>query len=345
VTAEVAGDRNESENESVRSDTASLSEVTPLSEVTEPLSEVTSPEATDGKKKPKRPRDPLLAIARDGKAVDVAEVAQLVDDAFFDRLPPPTESDEDEPPEDEPETGQQTLPEFAAQLGEEATAPSKDATKLATKLVVFWGARSGRPRVRVTPDRLRMVKARLQEGYTQDDLHRAIAGVCYSPFHREGGHDTIEVAIRRAEQVEKGIRLWSLHAPIRFIAGYEQRTGIKIPERAEELATYYRREASKARAAEREKEAEQREKEREGEGQTGEPRRQKTAEELFAAAFKRREEKHENEKRKRRIEVLRVEIELAKEYNEKEGLAKLEGQLEELLKKQDQERRKTMNDQ
>lgn len=287
-----------------------------------------------------RPKDLLETLAEKGRVIDVNETLADAVDRAFQGEPNVTVAGINDvvtsPPPLGHEKGQASFFEqWRSPVGEEVVDPKKEARALASKLVTFWGARSNRHRVKVTAKRVNMVRARLREGFTRDDLHRAIAGVCYSPFHREGGYDTIEVAIRSEEQVEKGIRLWLLHAPIELVAQHEQRTGESTPERAEELATYRRREASKLRAVEREREGELCDRTREGEGRADEPRRRKTAEELFANVFKKREEKHENEKRARRIEVLRVEIEIAKEYNEKEELAKLEEQLEELLKKQD----------
>lgn len=113
--------------------------------------------------------------------------------------------------------------------------PAAKARALAEKLVSFWASRSGRRRVKLLERRVRMVRARLREGYEPEDLYQAIAGVCYSPFHQENGHDTFEVALRNGEQVEKGRRLWMLHAPIEFIEQHEQRTGERVASRSGEL--------------------------------------------------------------------------------------------------------------
>jgi hypothetical protein len=109
------------------------------------------------------------------------------------------------------------------------------AEGLAADLVKLWAKRSGRKRVRVLPRRVAQVRQRLREGYTPNDLARAVAGVCYSPFHREHGHDTFEVAMRNGEQVEKGIRLWVRYAPIELVQEYGRRTGEDISIRAAEL--------------------------------------------------------------------------------------------------------------
>jgi hypothetical protein len=91
-----------------------------------------------------------------------------------------------------------------------------------------------------------MVHARLADGYTTEDLARSIAGVCYSPFHREGGFDTFEVALRNGEQVEKGAKLWDLHAPIEMVERHTEATGRVVEARTDELAS---RERAKDRDA------------------------------------------------------------------------------------------------
>jgi hypothetical protein len=363
VTAEVASDRNESENESVRSDTANLSEVTalsevteplsevteplsevtePLSEVTEPLSEVTSPEATDGGSS-KLPRDPLLRVFEEGKTFKVDDLIPLVQAAAKNQPYPPSAGSKDSAPasDDKPVKGQQAFPDFGAD--ESSETPRKSWKKLAVILVTFWAVRAGHVRARVTPKRALMVKKRLQEGYSDDDLRRAIAGVCYSPFHREGGYDTIEVAIRSSEQVEKGIRYWLLYAPIEFIAQHELSTGIKVPERAEELSTYLRRQAAAARAAEREKEAEQREKEARGQQQASEPQRPKSIEELRQMSIRARQKREEEQELEREISSCRNTIKFLGDTDEKEMLEDAKRDLERLLKEKAIREMKTNN--
>jgi len=106
---------------------------------------------------------------------------------------------------------------------------------LTTQLVDLWSKRSGRKKAKALERRVRTVRCRLFDGYSPFDLAQAIAGVCYSPFHVEGGYDTFEVALRNGEQVEKGKRLWLLHAPIDQVVKYEQRTGEKVQSRSQEV--------------------------------------------------------------------------------------------------------------
>jgi hypothetical protein len=120
---------------------------------------------------------------------------------------------------------------------ERAKIPGIRYREITRSLVEHWAKRSGRKKVRVLDRRVAMVKARIRDGYEVNDLYQAIAGVCYSPFHRENGHDTFEVAIRNGEQVEKGKRLWLLHAPIEYVRQYVERTGERVPAREAELAS------------------------------------------------------------------------------------------------------------
>lgn len=123
-----------------------------------------------------------------------------------------------------------TVPPFPS-----STMPPGGYRNLTRRLVAFWADRSGREKVRPLDRRVQMVMSRLREGYEPDNLFRAIAGVCHSPFHREGGYDTFEVALRNGEQVEKGMHLWQLHAPIEHIIRYEERTGETVKARAEDV--------------------------------------------------------------------------------------------------------------
>jgi len=140
-------------------------------------------------------------------------------------------------------------------------------SELTKKLIGIWCLRSGRNpnRVKALPKRITAVQARINEGYTADDLCMAIAGVCYSPFHRDNGYNTIDVAIRNGVQVEKGIQLWFRYAPVKYIAEYVKRTGERVPEREDDLAAYRR---DQRREAELKKQIERLEKQRQAEEET-----------------------------------------------------------------------------
>jgi hypothetical protein len=123
--------------------------------------------------------------------------------------------------------------------------------KLGRSLVAFWGRRSGRPAVRVTIARLDMIRARLNEGYSTEDLFMAIAGITRSPWHRENGYDSFDLALRSSDRVEKAQILWHRHAPIaRLVAHYAKR-GEHPPLRSEEVEAYHARKDQAAYMQER----------------------------------------------------------------------------------------------
>lgn len=138
---------------------------------------------------------------------------------------------ENTPKKEEIQTGQLLL----EGIGVQGLVKTSSPRQITDKLVKFWAQRSGRKNARTIERRIRMVEKRIGEGYEIEDLYQAIAGVCYSPFHKEKGHDTFEVALRNGEQVEKGKAYWLTYAPIEFIEVYQKRTGRPVPAREEEL--------------------------------------------------------------------------------------------------------------
>lgn len=146
--------------------------------------------------------------------------------------PPP------DPGNSEPTVDQEEVFKLSGETPDPVKVKAAFVDRLTLDLVDFWAARSGRTRVRPIPKRKAMVKGRLADGYKPDDLFRAIAGVCYSPFHVENGHDTFEVAIRNGQQVEKGIRLWCLHAHPSRIVDFQEKTGEIIEARQADVKRY-----------------------------------------------------------------------------------------------------------
>lgn len=114
-----------------------------------------------------------------------------------------------------------------------------------------WANRTGRApgRARVTPKRLRMIGARLREGYTPDDLYRAVAGLCYSEWHRENGQDRFELAVRNGERVETCHDLWLRNAPPEKVAAFERKTGEVVDHRRAEIAEQEREDRERAEYA------------------------------------------------------------------------------------------------
>ncbi len=73
-------------------------------------------------------------------------------------------------------------------------------------VVDYWREKLS-PRAKVTPARMRRVRARLREGYSVEELRRAVDGCASSPFHREGHHTDLELIARSAAHVDRFIAL------------------------------------------------------------------------------------------------------------------------------------------
>lgn len=122
------------------------------------------------------------------------------------------------------------------------------------RLVVLWASRSGRNEAveaeRVTPFRMKLVRERLAEGYSWEDLARAVSGVAYNPWRRERGVDSFESALK-AGRVDQAITEWTRYAPIEKVAEFAARYGQTPPARTEELEAYLaeRRRAEQERRA------------------------------------------------------------------------------------------------
>jgi len=83
------------------------------------------------------------------------------------------------------------------------------------KVFVSWCEATGRneSRVKLTKERLGKIKARLQEGYTVEDLTDAVKGVTLSSFHmgdndQKQRYDDLTTVLRTGSQVEKFSSLW-----------------------------------------------------------------------------------------------------------------------------------------
>ena len=68
-----------------------------------------------------------------------------------------------------------------------------------------WVGVFGRPRTKLTPERRRKVQARLRDGYTPDDLCKAVDGCAKSQFHVDGGYTTLGTILKSAETVDQHI--------------------------------------------------------------------------------------------------------------------------------------------
>lgn len=83
----------------------------------------------------------------------------------------------------------------------------------AAALAIFWywaeerylalGVNGRKPKQVATAKRLAKIRARLREGYTPDDLRRAIDGVLASDFHIQNGYTDIELICRDQAHVDR----------------------------------------------------------------------------------------------------------------------------------------------
>ena len=65
-------------------------------------------------------------------------------------------------------------------LEDKAPAPEHP---LAAELVAYWKKAVSKPRAKATPERIAKIKARLADGYSPDEIRRAIDGAATSEFH------------------------------------------------------------------------------------------------------------------------------------------------------------------
>ncbi len=93
----------------------------------------------------------------------------------------------------------------------EADAPvvirGGDNIALASDLVAYWKKAVGKPKARTTAGRVQKVRARLDEGYSAEDIRRAIDGCATTPFNM-GENDSakeyndITLICRNGEKLE-----------------------------------------------------------------------------------------------------------------------------------------------
>jgi len=83
--------------------------------------------------------------------------------------------------------------------------PSPAVLETCKHLTAFWNQLSGQnlKDSHRAKKRRAHIKARLQDGYTLDDLKLAIAGVCSSVWHQNNGQVKMELAIRSFEKTEE----------------------------------------------------------------------------------------------------------------------------------------------
>jgi hypothetical protein len=88
--------------------------------------------------------------------------------------------------------------------GDSADAKEAKASLEAAWLRIFayWQRACAKDRSRATPERKRVVMARLKDGYTEADIKRAIDGAANSEFHAEGGYNDLTLICRNGAKLE-----------------------------------------------------------------------------------------------------------------------------------------------
>ena len=81
------------------------------------------------------------------------------------------------------------------------------------EIFAYWQEMMEKPRAKLLPIRKKLIKARLKEGYTMEEIEKAINGCWSSPFHRGVNpngtiYDDIELICRNGVKLEKFISMW-----------------------------------------------------------------------------------------------------------------------------------------
>jgi len=95
-------------------------------------------------------------------------------------------------------------------------------TKQISEIFAYWQTTLGHPRARLTADRKAAVRRRLAEGYSIDEIKRAIDGCKASPFHQgenDAGavYDDLTLICRSGSKLEQFI-------------GYASRRPVRRPD-------------------------------------------------------------------------------------------------------------------
>lgn len=81
----------------------------------------------------------------------------------------------------------------------------------------YWLTKMGKDkaRVKLTPDRRKKIRARLDEGYSAQSILLAIDGILLSDFHVQGGYLDITHVCKNARNVDKFIELTTQRKSLR----------------------------------------------------------------------------------------------------------------------------------
>ena len=101
-----------------------------------------------------------------------------------------------------PTPGPRTEPSL--NMGEESPIPPLVERGSAAECFAYWQERCRHPTAKLTAERRRKIEARLREGYTVDDIRRAIDGAAKAAFVNDHGRrfDDIELICRSGSKLE-----------------------------------------------------------------------------------------------------------------------------------------------
>ena len=103
--------------------------------------------------------------------------------------------------------------------GTKPATPAKEevTTQVEIEIFQYWQARFSKPRARFSPERRKVIRARLRDGYDAAYIRRAIDGCHASPFHngendRNTEHNDITLICRNSTKLEQFYQLAGEHA-------------------------------------------------------------------------------------------------------------------------------------
>lgn len=84
----------------------------------------------------------------------------------------------------------------------EVDVEDSSLSPLIKSIFEHWRETMGKNGAKLTPERRSKIAARLRQGYTADQIKRAIDGCAGSKFHRDGNHDDLTLICRTGSKLE-----------------------------------------------------------------------------------------------------------------------------------------------
>lgn len=88
--------------------------------------------------------------------------------------------------------------------------PSEEKARAVRAVFAYWQERTDHPRAKLGDDKRKKIRARLDEGYTVDELKQAVDGCCATPWNmghnpRKRRYDSIDLIFRNSDKVDQFI--------------------------------------------------------------------------------------------------------------------------------------------